>query len=385
MIFTCPSCHKQHRLPEGVTLPPESATHCKKCGLRFLLNRAGGDRLAQSPPPIMQPEQKVAEEEIFPPVDQQAADRPAGAILDAFPELQELPAKTFLLDEIFVSYTHSRHQASQNTLLTKLISATAPLLSEKILQKGELVYRIASGIAYFPFEILYANGLLTWPMNYYALMCTDRRLIFINLDYHLSQPNRYVFQVPYDNVAGVSRGLYGNSLIITTTTGKKWDFTTVNRGLATSMEKFIREKSGGFAAVSAETLAPPQLCPACYQSVPKKAASCPHCLVQYKSSGTAMKKSLLLPGSGNIYLGNQYLGIIEMIGYLFTWMMTIVLVIIGIPGGIVGGGLLVIAYHLLAAYMAGGMAGKGNILVEDYPDKITLSSGVVLKFLKKPW
>ncbi len=365
MIFTCPNCHKQHRLPEGVTLPPESATHCKKCGLRFLLDVAEGDR----PPPIMPLDQKAAKEEI----------------LDAFPKLHELPTEKFLLDEIFVSKTDGRQQARLNLLLTKLLTATAPLLSEKILQKDELVYRIASGIAYFPSEILYANGLLTWPMNYYTLICTDRRLILINLDYRLSRPSRFVFQIPYDNITKVSRGLYGSSLIITTATGNKWDFTTVNRHLATSLGKFIRGKPGGFATVNTETLASSQLCPDCYQSVQKNAVSCPHCLALYKSPGTAMKKSLLLPGSGNIYLGNQYLGIIEILGYLFTWMMSIVLVIIGIPGGIVGGGLLVISYHLLAAFMAVGMARKGNLLVEKYPDKIIPSSGVVLKFLKKPW
>lgn len=82
-----------------------------------------------------------------------------------------------------------------------------------------------------------------------------------------------------------------------------------------------------------------------------------------------MKKSLLLPGTGNIYLANPYLGSIELLGYLFTWMMTTVLVIIGIPGGILGGAVLVLSYHLLAAMMAGRMARKGYLVADYIPEE----------------
>lgn len=377
MIFTCPSCHKQHRLPEGMTPPPGSATHCKKCGLRFPLDEP------EKEPPSNGSRHKRAEEEIHPTINPQTASRPTAAILDAFPELRELPLEKFLLDEIFFTGTGDRYSARLNHRLVKLLIATAPLSSEKVLQKDELVYRIASGIAYFPSEIPYANGLLTWPLNYYALICTNHRLIFINLDHRLSRPSRYIFQIPYDNITEVSRGLYGSSLITTTKTGQTWDFTTVNRRLASRMERFIREKSGPFNAVGAGTIAPSQLCPACYQPVAKKTAACSQCLTTYKSVGIAKKKSLLLPGSGNFYLSNRFLGTIEILGYLFTWIMAIVLVIIGIPGGIWGGGLLVMSYHLGSGFMAGKMAERGHLLVDNYPEKPTSSFGIARKFLKK--
>lgn len=341
--------------------------------------------MVQTPPPTGPMAERAVEEKISPTIDPQAVTKPAAVILDAFPELQELPPEKFLLDEIFTTSAEGSLPTHLNHLLTKLLVATAPLLSEKILQKDELVHRIASGIAYFPFEIPYANGLLTWPMNYYALICTNHRLIFINLDYRLSRPERYIFQIPYDNIVRVSRGFYGSSLITTTVAGHRWNFTTVNRRLASSLEKFIREKSGPLAAGGTETLAASQLCPACYQPVQKKIASCPHCLIPYKATGTAIKKSLFLPGTGNIYLSNQYLGIIEILGYLFTWMMTIVLVIIGIPGGILGGGLLIISYHCMAAFMVGRMAEKGNLVVNKCPDAIFPSSGAIHRFIKKPW
>lgn len=382
MIFTCPSCHKQHRLPEGMTPPPGSATNCKNCGIRFPLDEPGKEPLVQEPP-SSRSRHKRAEEEIHSTIYPQTISRPTATILDAFPELQDLPLENFLPDEIFFTGTGELYSARLNHLLVKLLVATAPLSSEKILNKDEQVYRIASGIAYFPSEIPYANGLLTWPMNYYALICTNYRLIFINLDCRLSRPNRYVFQIPYDNITGVSRGLYGSSLITITKAGQTWDFTTVNRRLATSMERFIREKSGSFNAVGTETIEPSQLCPACYRPVPKKTDSCSQCLTHYKSVVIAQKKSLLLPGLGNIYLSNRYLGMIEILGYMFTWFMAIVLVIIGIPGGIWGGGLLVMFYHLGSGFMAGKMAERGHLPVDNNPEKSTHFFGFARKYPKK--
>jgi len=364
MTFTCPHCHKQHRLPEGVVLPPNSAAHCKKCGKRFLLDGAVGDQ--STPEPTLD---KMSEVATSPAEAPGTTDGATAAILDAFPELRGLPPGQFVLNEMFIPGAGERYQTRRNRLLAKLLIATAPLLTENILQKDELVCRIARGIAYFPFEIPYANGLLTWPLNYYALVATNHRLIFINLDYRFFHPTHYIFQIPFDSIARVSRGFYGSSLIVTTGAGRTWDFTTINRRLASGLEKFVRGQLEQLVATGSEGHSPSQLCPACYQPVPEKLVSCPHCLIPYKSARVAIKKSMLLPGTGNIYLSNSYLGIIEILGYLFTWVMTIVLVIIGIPGGILGGGLLVVGYHLMAAIMAGKMAGKGYMMVDTCPEK----------------
>jgi hypothetical protein len=356
MIFTCPHCQKQHRLPDEVTLPPNAAAHCKKCGRRFSLNN--------EPPSSLMPDRESGSE---PGAEKPAAgsgNESSAVVLDTFPELRGLSADKFLLDEIFTSDHGKAYQDATNRLLTRVLVATAPLLSENLLQKTEQVKRIASGIAYFPFEIPYANGLLTWPLNYYALVATNRRLIFINLDYHLSHPTRYVFQVRYDNISRISTGFYGTSLIVATPDGRRWDFTTINRCLATDLAKFIRGRMAQPEDDGLGDQPSSQFCPSCYRTVPEDLTSCPHCLVSYKSAAIAIRKSLLLPGTGNFYLANQNLGIVEILGYLLTWLMTIILVIIGIPGGIFSGGLLVLAYHCLSAFMAGQMAGKGYLPVD---------------------
>lgn len=361
MTFTCPHCQKKHRLPEGVTLSPNSTANCKKCGRRFLLTGEKSDLAIQKPPA---PESRTERAD-------QTGDEIILPLLETFPELRELAAEKFLLDEIFSPAAGKSHPANLPSLLVKLLIAAAPLLTENILQKDESVHLVASGIAYFPFEIPYANGLLTCHLNHYALVATNQRLIFINLDYRLSGPSRFFFQVPYENISRVSRGFYGSSMIITTVAGRTWDFTTVNRRLAMTMEKFIHGQLEQVRATGSEEPAFEQLCPACFQPVSNQnLISCPYCATAYKSPRVAMKKSLLLPGTGNIYLSNSILGIIEILGYLFTWMMTIILVIIGIPGGIMGGGVLVLIYHGMAAVMAKRMGEKGYQRVAPLSDGI---------------
>ena len=355
MTFTCPHCRMKHRLPDGVIPPPNSAAHCKKCGNRFLFAENLVDRADQDGP-APEPIQETAT----------ANTTVCGTGRQSEEESAGQPPDRFLHDEIFPPA--ALHTDRQRKILTELLSAIGPLLDEFILHKGEQVFRLARGIAYFPFEIPYANGLLTWPLNYYALIATNRRLIFVNLDYRTSAPSRYIFQVPYDCITLVSKGFYGSSLIVATKSGRQWDFTTINRRLAACLVEFIATQIGQIAHQTTEEKEPSQLCPICYRPAPDNLDSCPHCLTPYKTAGIARKKSLLLPGTGNLYLLNRNLGIIEIIGYLMVWMMTVILVIIGIPGGILSGGLLVLSYHCLAAYLAGRMAAKGHIPADHHQD-----------------
>jgi len=73
-----------------------------------------------------------------------------------------------------------------------------------------------------------------------------------------------------------------------------------------------------------------------------------------------------MPGLGSIYLSHLPLGIMEMTGYLFSWLLTIALLIIEVPGGIGVALIPVLAYHLVAGLLAWKTAGKGY-LVENRP------------------
>jgi hypothetical protein len=383
-----------HRLPAGSLAGRKSAVRCKGCGRRFILVQGGeggllvlreesgvpaGDRVQETAAPVALTELPIAAGEAADacgrsrPGDAAAPaatgeengrdeSLPAPEILRAFPALQNIPLEHFALEELFGPPPKGGYRTRRNRLKVGLLLAVAARLDEKILLRGEMVCKIARGSAYFPFEIPYANGLLTLPANYYALIATTHRLLLINLDFRGRRPARYTFQILYDEIGKISRGLLGTSLIIKIRNGGKWNFTTVKRSLARELAAFVKARlngppSGFYDGVPRRR----QLCPACLQPLTGGLTACPSCLAPFKSAGEAMKRSLLLPGTGEIYLDHYLPGAAVLLGYLAAWLVAVVLIIVAPAGGVRGAALLLLAYHLLAGLLARRLGGKGYL------------------------
>lgn len=298
---------------------------------------------------------------------------PDAEIYSSFPELAELSPGKFDYQQIFYKSGKQGYQNSDNRLNVKIIKALHEILTTKVLQNNEQVKRLARGIAYYPSEILYANGLLTMLSNYFVIVCTNERLILVNINRRTLTPTRYIYQLPYNEIAKVGRGAFLSSLIIENIHGKKWNFTTVGRRPAKSTKGFIVEKSAGQPAGSAKDNSLSQLCPACFIPLPAKITSCPHCAASFKSTKEARIRSLILPGLGSIYLSYLPLGIMEMIGYLAIWLVTVTMLIIEIPGGKMIAIIPVLIYHLCAAILAGGTGKKGYLLENKAVEPTSLS------------
>lgn len=393
MIILCPHCRKPHSLPEGGLPGGKAATRCKGCGRRFILVR-GEDGLkvdpgietmagdyrkpgadddqpattellalsdssssSDEPPEVWAGPSPVASDEAEDNEEQSSAEE----ILRAFPQLRTLAEKRFSLKELFSPARSGDYQTRLNRYKARLLLATSSLLSDKILLPGEKVVKIARGSAYFPFEIPYANGLLTLPTNYYALVCTSHRLLLINLDFRCSRPVRYTFQILYDEIAKISRGLFGSSLIVKVRNGGKWNFTTVKRALARELVNYIKAQTHGLPSGLYDGIPRRQLCPSCLSPLSAGLYSCPACQVSFKTAREALKRSLLLPGMGQIYLDHYLPGISILTGYLLVWLAAVVLIIVDLAGGAWSAGLLILSYHLIAGLMARRLGGKGYL------------------------
>jgi hypothetical protein len=284
-------------------------------------------------------------------------------LFTAFPELQDLSPDKFTYREIFSRTEKHGYRSKENRRALKIVQAVHDLLTTGILADGEKVLRVARGIAYHPFEIPYANGLLTILSNYFAIVCTDTRLLLINLNRRLTRPTRYTFQIPYNGIAGISRGVFLSSLIIAGRSGRNWNFTTVNRSLAGSIKDFVAARLDKSSPAPIDNkLSMPQLCPSCHTPLPAGFAACPHCSAAFKKPREALLRSLILPGFGSIYLGYHPLGIMEITGYLFSWLLSVALMVLEAPGGIGVAIIPVAAYHLTAGLLAWKTAGKGYLV-----------------------
>ena len=391
MNIICPECGKIHKLPDNQLPDRKSVARCKKCGGRMIINSqpsakdlgeinqeikpvkqnkpeprepdvllADNHDVHEKKDPLFSLEESRSEENLTAYDDEKVPAE--NEIYAAFPELAELSPDKFAYAEIFSSTEKRGYQTRQNNINLKVVKAVHDILTTKVLQKNEQVMRLARGIAYYPSEILYANGLLTMLSNYFAIICTTKRLLFINIDSRTRHPTRYIFQVPYEEIYNVGRGAFLSSIIIENSSGRSWNFTTIRRNLAKSIRDFILEKSKGEPAGPENGPSLCQLCPSCYTPLPGGLSSCSHCSAPFKKPTEAVIRSLILPGLGSIYLSYLPLGIMEMAGYLAIWLLAVVLMVMTIPGGIITAMAPVLTYHLITGILSRKTTGKGYLL-----------------------
>ncbi|MCK4837852.1 MAG: zinc-ribbon domain-containing protein, partial [Desulfobulbaceae bacterium] len=292
MNIICPECGKIHRLADDRLPKLKSAAKCKKCGARIIIEprpaAAGPDELNRKTQATEQNNSEPREfdvlltekiidhpeESLFPGSEEEEATDKLDNFTDettvsgddiytTFPELRELSPDKFTYEEIFSATAKQGYRTRGNTQTLKIIKAVHDILTSRILHENEQVKMLARGIAYYPFEIPYANGLLTMLSNYYAIICTNQRLLLVNINSRINRPSRYIFQVPYHEISNISRSAFLSSLIIESKTGRSWNFTTVRRNLAKSLRSFILKKSKEKPTGHSEDNRQGQLCPAC--------------------------------------------------------------------------------------------------------------------------
>ncbi len=391
MNIVCPNCNKVHNLPDDKITFSKAAANCKKCGMRMIIYPEGppGDgvltdriRVSAEAPAADESEYLLTEEyqvdddqhidlaEISTAAngspddgefegDKQLNGQDLYAI---FPGLRKFSPGVFDFQQIFTESPKKGYGTRDNLLKFKIIRAVHEILTTSILNDDEIVLRVAKGTAYFPFEIPYANGLMTLLSNYFAIICTDQRMLFVNIDFRVDHPTRYVFQVLYEEIENMSRGVFFSSVIVQTRTGRNWNFTTVGRQHAKEISGFVNEikrrgPSGIYDGISRW-----QCCPHCYTPLPGGLSACPSCAAVFKSCKEALVRAMIMPGLGSLYLSYLPLGLMEMTGYLAVWLVAVVLVILRVPGGFITAILLVLAYHGLTGIMSCKMASKGYLL-----------------------
>lgn len=381
MNITCPECGKLHKLPKDHQPERKSVAKCKKCDATMIINpqtpsndqtpsesqkfdvlptdNGDDNQEKEALSPSEEPEPESANRDIN---NDSGKTTAKDDIYTTFPEIKQLSPEKFVFKKIFSATGKKGYRTRENRLKLKIIKAVHDILSTKILQEDEQVMGLAKGIAYHSFEITYANGLLNILSNYFAIVCTNQRLLLINIDSRVNRPTRYIFQMCYDEINSVSCGPFRSSLIIKSKTGRNWNFTTIKRNLAKSLRDFIFKKSQEEPVLSPDNNSRYQLCPACYIALPDGLTSCPHCSAVFKKPKEAMLRSFVLPGLGSIYLRHLPLGIMEMAGYLIIWILAVILMILKPPGGIATAIAPVLIYHMIIGLLSLKTAKKGYII-----------------------
>jgi hypothetical protein len=315
MRVICPQCNAIYSISRTKVPKGKAAAACKKCGTRIIIEplrpaaadaRMPSEFSSGSPPnsSIAPPYHGDSENEVF----------------RDYPELAGLSSAKFDFGEMLSANKKGGYRSRKNKFKIKIFKAVHDVLNE-LLEDGEKAMRIGKGTAYYPAEIFLGNGFLTMMYNHYAIVCTNRRILFININSRMTHRTHLLFQVLYEDIKKVKQGLFLNHLIVYRTNAKRRVFTSVKRYILKELREFILLKQDSVREAEPHKEPLENLCPSCFVPLQKGLIICPYCKVQLKEPKKALFKSLLLPGWGDLYLGHRALGILEMVGSVIVWVV----------------------------------------------------------------
>jgi predicted Zn finger-like uncharacterized protein len=353
MDIVCRHCNATYTIADHKVPAQKAAATCKRCGNRIVIAPAAQPTVSEAAGSAPPPRPAAT--------GSPAARRHSPDIVDAFPQLKDFDAARYDLSAILRPNRKGRYTTRLNRYKVKILTAVKPTL-DRLLAKDETVLRIAGGTAYYPIELLFGNGFFTTLYNRYALAATNRRLVMVNTNYRMTRTSHYLFQMPYEAVRKVSRGLFRSSLRLKRQTGGWRIFNALKRASSAEMQEMIQSRLSADKDLKGAAPALENLCPACFEAAPSGAEACPACQAAFKGVGKAALRSLLLPGWGDMYLGHRVLGALELLGSLFVWLLVLSMVLDGGSENLVVAGVILVFYNGVDALLTRHMARKGSML-----------------------
>jgi len=198
--------------------------------------------------------------------------------------------------------------------------------------------------------------------NQYAILCTNKRLLFVNIDSRVTRTTHYVFQIAYEDIKSIKKGLLLGHFIINRRRGKRRVYTAVKGFLLDDIKDFVEKTLTGIDGSSTPQPHLEKLFPACFIPLEENLTQCPQCSVQFKKPKTAFLKSLIVPGWGDIYLGHLILGVFELMGSALVWLIVISLLLAGAGENLAVAAVIFLFYNLMDGLLTYHMAGKGYML-----------------------
>ena len=354
MNIVCSQCNATYTIPDTKIPEKRAVAKCKNCGGRIAIEPSAGrsavGRIAGGA--------DVSRSKAKPGSATASRSRHPNPLLEDYPELGDFPPSAYQFREILTRNKKDGFRSRRNKYKIKILKSVRTVL-DRVLAKDECVHRVAFGTAYYPLEIFLGNGWLTMLYNRYALVATDRRLIMINTNHRMTKPAHYLFQMRYEEIKKVRRGLFRTNIVLDRKKGKRRIFTAMKSYLSAELHRFFQGKIDPGASLTDNAEVREHLCPACVQPLPAKRDACIHCGAAFKTPKKAMLRSLVLPGWGDIYLGHRFLGFIEVAGSLMVWSIVVML---AASGDFATGIFLLLLCNGMDALLTLHMARKGYIL-----------------------
>ena len=227
MEIICPSCNAGYNIPQKKLPAAKAVAKCKKCNGSITIDPG---KIVSHDIAALTPAGRQSDSLTSPPAQLRSPAPTEAAnlkqVFDVYPELQAFSNDKFDLPAILTPTKKGSYKTGKNKYKVRILKAVQAKAAQ-ILNDGEKVMRIGKGTAYYPLEIFLGNGWLTMLYNHYAILCTNQRMLFVNINYRINRSTHYLFQMPYTDIKKVKRGLMFNHLILYRHQGKRRVFTAV--------------------------------------------------------------------------------------------------------------------------------------------------------------
>lgn len=234
---------------------------------------------------------------------------------------------------------------------------------ERLLYPGERIEFVTSGMLN-SFVEQYFLGIWSMLINQTVFLFTNYRVILLNSDMK-KRAKVLMWQVPYHRLGTYGAGSFVGSMRLKLSGGKSFSFGGVpgrdRKRLKEYMSARLAEARRAGDAFPCHADRDP-LCPRCCSPVQADSAACAECGELFIKPWTPALMSLVIPGLGNLYLGNTAIGIMELLGFLGVLLVALSLAI-GSPfplGIFLGLGVIALG-HALDASVTHHIASKGKL------------------------
>jgi len=212
----------------------------------------------------------------------------------------------------------------------RMLRAIDPKL-RRMLRNDERIYFVTSGTTASAAEQFFVGAAVAQALNRRALVFTTERVLLLQIDSR-KRPRELVPQISYTSIAEV-KSTWSGYCRLKLRNNEKLNFIGVPKADRKNLAALLADvvKQGSTAPLSGGGQALEHLCPHCFAVVPGHPEQCPTCRGGFKLARTAMLRSFLFPGLGDLYLGHRTVAVLEMIGAAFAWFGLVVLPLAGVP------------------------------------------------------
>lgn len=205
----------------------------------------------------------------------------------------------------------------------KLISNSANLL-QKMLRPGEEVLYVGKGVYASFVEQYFMGALIANLINQTVFVLTNLRLIMLHSNTK-GVPQHTYWTIYYSQIKTFKASWTGtvNLVLVDGTSLKFSGFEKLDRTqMPAVFEKALADYVAlGFNPVVSQSRE--NVCSHCFEVVPKKQFECGRCQAKYWQPGEIALRSLIFPSWGDFIMGHTSAAIMELIGYMVTWVVII--------------------------------------------------------------